>query len=139
MEGRLAYKFRQLNNALEDFCASLDVELASYEPAIGDILKSGQVQKFEFTIELLWKVLKVFLFDFHGFDEKSPKLVVKRFFLLEYVSEDDYERLMGYLDDRNLLSHTYDKEQFEKIYDRIVKSKDLFRKIQITLGNQIPL
>jgi len=44
------------------------------------VLKNGQVQKFEFTTELLWKMLKAFLLEWHGIDAASPKEVIRRYF-----------------------------------------------------------
>ena len=41
---------------------------------------------------------------------------------------------MGILDDRNKLSHIYNKEQFEEIYNRIVEILLLFFKVRKILS-----
>ncbi|MDC7221285.1 MAG: HI0074 family nucleotidyltransferase substrate-binding subunit [Spirochaetales bacterium] len=129
MEAKLEYKKNQLKNAISDFILSLKLDLSELDAPLIDLVKSGQVQKFEFTVELLWKVIKVFLDQIHGFDEKSPKSVIKRFFLLEYLSHDEYLLLVDSLNDRNKLSHIYDKAQFEEIQARLGDYGVLFEKI----------
>lgn len=134
MEGKIKYKVEQLTRAVFDFEQSLKIDLLTLDSVVSDAVKSGHIQKFEFTVELLWKTMKVFLLEVHGFDEKSPKTVIKKFYSLGYLSDEEYEDLMDFMDDRNLLSHTYSKEQFEEIYKRIVSTGSLFKKILLSLS-----
>lgn len=130
MEGRLKVKITQFEDAVSNFGESLSIELKDYSDIVVDSIKSGRVQKFEFCVELLWKTLKVFLLEINGIDSKSPKMVIKDFYLLGLgLSLEEYERLFEMLDDRNRLSHIYNQDQFQEIYKRIVKSLSLFEKI----------
>lgn len=129
MEGRLKYKLVQLNEAVTNFEDSLSLKLSEYSEIAADSIKSGQVQKFEFCIELLWKTIKNYLFELNGIDAKSPKMVVKEYFNLGLCSYKDYETLMEMLDDRNILSHIYKKEQFESIYNRIIHTLSIFKSV----------
>jgi len=129
MEGRLKYKLVQLSEAVSNFEDSLSLELSEYSEIAADSIRSGQVQKFEFCIELLWKTLKVYLFEINGIDAKSPKIVVKEYFNLGLCSYNEYETIMEMLDDRNILSHIYKKEQFESIYNRIIHTFSLFKSV----------
>jgi len=129
MESRLVYKIQQYKSAVLDFEKSLSIDINVLSELIADSVKSGRVQKFEFCIELMWKTLKVYLWEINGIDSKSPKLVIKDIYGLDMFSPEEYERVMEMLDDRNKLSHIYNKEQFEKIYQRIIKTLPLFVKI----------
>jgi nucleotidyltransferase substrate binding protein (TIGR01987 family) len=84
---------------LNDACG-----LESYTP----LERAGLVQMFEFSFELAWKVLKDLLF-YEGYDEKTPREVLRRAFETEYLDEADGETLLDALLKRNLLSHTYEE------------------------------
>jgi hypothetical protein len=89
MEERLGYLSTQLEAAIADFERSLGIPLESLDPTTADAVRSGQAQKFEFTVELFWKTAKHFLLETHGFDITSPKPVIKKYFELGYVDYDD--------------------------------------------------
>jgi len=52
---------------------------------------------------------------------------MKEFFLAGYINEENYKLLFSMIDDRNRLSHIYNKVEFDEIY---VKLKDYFFKIK---------
>jgi nucleotidyltransferase substrate binding protein (TIGR01987 family) len=126
MEKRLAYILEQLSSAVSDFENALTIDESSLEATIIDTVHNGQAQKFEFSIELFWKSVKVFLFEQHGLDIASPKGVVKKYFELGYVEYDGCERLLRALDIRNSLSHVYKKEAFIALYEEICSYKGFF-------------
>lgn len=129
MENRLKYKLTQLADALINFEASLSIDTNEFEPTLVDIIKSGRIQKFEFCTELLWKTLKIYLFEINGIDARSPKTVIKEAYNLGLMPQNEYERMMVAIDDRNRISHIYNQEQFEDIYRRVVETMPLFRYI----------
>ena len=129
MDNRLEYKLRQYKNTLNNFEESLSIQIDELPWEIADSVKSGRVQKFKFCTELLWKTLKVYLWEVNGIDSKSPKLVIKDYFALGFLTSEEYEAVMGILDDRNMLSHIYNNEQFEVIYNRVLLTLPLFKKI----------
>ncbi len=82
--------------------------------------KEGIIQRFEFTLELAWKTLKDKMeFDGLILDKISPKVVVKEAYKAKYIDKVDVWLKM--IDDRNLLSHTYDFETFDKVISVIQK------------------
>ncbi|PCI29245.1 MAG: nucleotidyltransferase [SAR324 cluster bacterium] len=133
MEGRLKYKVQQFKDALLNFEESLSINLDEYPTIVIDTLKSGRIQKFEFCTELLWKTLKVYLWEINGIDSKSPKMVIKDYYKLGLLSTPEYEQVMEIINDRNKLSHIYGKEQFEEIYQRVIKVLPLFFKVRDVL------
>lgn len=129
MEGRLNYKLVQLQDALDNFEKSLSIDMKSLDETLVDSIKSGRVQKFEFCVELVWKTLKVYLWEINGIDSNSPKSVIKDFYGLDLLSVEDYEKLMEAIDDRNRISHIYSKDQFEDIYNRVIVVLPLLRRV----------
>lgn len=86
----------------------LDINKISY------LEKEGIVQRFEFTLELAWKTLKDKMeYDGLILDRISPKVVLKEAYKSKYI--DNIELWLEMIDDRNLLSHTYDFKLIEEI------------------------
>ncbi|UCB57671.1 MAG: nucleotidyltransferase substrate binding protein [Candidatus Omnitrophota bacterium] len=83
-----------------------------------ELEKDGVIQRFEFTFELLWKTLKIFLRE-NGITVKTPKESLKEAFRIGWIKEEDV--FLNMLEDRNKTTHIYDKETTEKIFERIKK------------------
>jgi len=82
--------------------------------------KEGIIQRFEFTLELAWKTLKDKMeFDGILLDKISPKMVLKEAYQAKYIN--DIDTWIQMINDRNLVSHTYDFETFEQIIPSIQK------------------
>src|SRR5437773_3790690 len=76
-----------------------------------ELERNGLVQRFEFTLDLSWKVLKDFLEE-KGFNFKpSPKDTIR--YAQESLFIDYAQELIDGLDIRNELSHDYSGEKFE--------------------------
>jgi nucleotidyltransferase substrate binding protein (TIGR01987 family) len=77
---------------------------------LNELERNGLIQRFEFTIELAWKVMKDFL-ENKGFSFKpSPKDTFRQAQEARYI---DYAQLLiDALNIRNELSHDYDGELF---------------------------
>ncbi|MBT4639033.1 MAG: hypothetical protein HOB38_24025 [Deltaproteobacteria bacterium] len=129
MESRLDLRIQQYEDAVGNFGESLSIDLKGLSDKIIDSIKSGRAQKFEVCVELLWKTLKSYLWEVNGIDSKSPKTVVKEAYNQGSFSVQDYEHIIGMLDDRNKLSHIYEKEQFEAIYLRIINAYPVLIKV----------
>jgi len=76
----------------------------------------GVIQRFEFTFELLWKTLKIFLEE-QGIEAKTPKECLKTAFRLQWITDEAVFLTM--LQDRNLTSHIYDESEARDILERI--------------------
>ena len=83
--------------------------------------KEGIIQRFEFTLELAWNTLKDKMeFDGILLDKISPKMVLKEAYQAKYIN--DIDTWLKMINDRNLVSHTYDFETFELIIPSIQKN-----------------
>ncbi len=76
--------------------------------------KEGTLQRFEFTFELAWKLMKDYLEE-SGIiiNPITPKQVIKQAFTAKIIS--DGQVWIDMLLSRNLMSHTYDFIKFETI------------------------
>ena len=81
-----------------------------------ELEKDGVIQRFEFTFELLWKTLKIFLRN-SGIESKTPKESLQEAFKIEWINEEKV--FLDMLEDRNSTTHIYDKQTAEEIFKRI--------------------
>jgi nucleotidyltransferase substrate binding protein (TIGR01987 family) len=82
-----------------------------------EFIRDASIQRFEFTYELLWKTIKVFLEETHGVRTVSPRQVFKEAFALELIDNEDV--FLEMIEARNLLSHTYNENQASEIYRKL--------------------
>jgi len=80
--------------------------------------QEGIIQRFEYTFELAWKTIKDKLF-YEGYDEKTPRAVIRRAFEVEFITEEDTEIWLDSLDKRNILSHTYNEDAAREALEAI--------------------
>lgn len=78
----------------------------------------GVIQRFEFTFELMWKVLKDYLENI-GFNDflQGPKGVLQ--FAFKNGMLHDEKTYSDMLEDRNSTTHLYDEKLADKIYINI--------------------
>ena len=130
-------RLRTFAEALESFSYLTNVDIpalsATLDLRLIDGLQNGKAQKFEYTLELCWKAIKIFLKQHEGVNEASPKKVVKAFYLAGYLPEDDYLELIQAIDDRNKLSHIYQKREFDLIITRLPQYAQLLQRILNTM------
>lgn len=84
---------------------------------IDDLLKEGLIQRFEYTHELAWKVMKDYA-EYQGYtDIRGSRDAFRKAFEMGIITD---KRWMDSVEDRNLTSHNYDDETAEEIYEAIV-------------------
>ena len=93
--------------------AFLKLKEAMEQNELNELERNGLVQRFEFTLDLSWKVLKDFLEE-KGFSFKpSPKDTIRLAAESGYI--DNAQILIDGLEIRNELSHDYSGEKFAKM------------------------
>lgn len=108
------------------------IELAESRP-LNQLEKEGTIQRFEYTWELSWKVMKDFLED-QGIVLASvtPRSTLRAAFDAKLITEG--ELWMEALDARNRMSHTYSLKMFESVIDKIkTHYLGLFDQLHLTL------
>jgi len=87
--------------------AFLSLKEAVELPKLSNLERAGLIQNFEFCFELAWKTLKDFL-ESEGITAASPRESIKKAFQSSYIANG--ETWIEALDNRNLLSHTYNED-----------------------------
>ncbi len=112
MKEEISYAFSKLESALVKLNEGVNT-------AEDELEKDGVIQRFEFSLELIWKTLKLFLQN-SGIEVKTPKESLKEAFKVGWIKNE--ETFLNMLEDRNRTSHIYDKETSEEIFERIKDS-----------------
>ncbi|MEY4668929.1 MAG: hypothetical protein RL518_1628 [Pseudomonadota bacterium] len=79
-----------------------------------DIVRDSVIQRFEFTVELSWKVLQRYLKASGISETLSPKNTFREAAKLSLIT--DVEAWLRFIDARNLSSHTYKEALAEEVY-----------------------
>ena len=88
------------------------------ESGLSQLEKEGTIQRFEYTMELAWNVMKDYL-EHEGvvFGQTTPRSVIRKAFETNLT---EHGRVwMDALDARNRMSHTYDFQKFEVVIENI--------------------
>lgn len=110
---------KKLNERKNDFIkAFARLEEALEKDITDDIVVDGIIQRFEFTFEQSWKIMKLYLEDQGVLDEAlAPRSTIKAAFKHKMISNGDiWIELML---DRNRTSHMYDESTAYEIVKRI--------------------
>ncbi|MEF9952296.1 MAG: nucleotidyltransferase substrate binding protein [Clostridium sp.] len=112
MSKKLEERIIDFNNALNR------LEEATTKDLNDDIIIDGIIQRFEFTFELGWKMIKLYLEDQGIIDEAlAPRSTIKCGF--KYKVIEDSQVWIDMMLDRNRTSHMYDQELAVSIVTRI--------------------
>lgn len=97
-----------------------------------DIVYDGVIQRFEFTFELSWKLMKMFL-EYMGISKlRSPRATIREAYAYGLIK--DGEQWIDMMIDRNKTSHMYDEEEAKLIYQKI---KNTYSKLLVELGSTL--
>jgi len=91
--------------------------------------RDSAIWRFKFTVEILWKSLKGFLYEVEGINCKSPKGCIREFFSSGYISPEETTNLLEMIDSRNKTSHTYHEEIAEEIFLELKEYIPLIEKV----------
>lgn len=84
---------------------------------VDDLLKEGLIQRFEYTQELAWKVMKDFE-EYQGFtDIQGSRDAIRKALQIGIVESNSW---METISSRNLTSHCYDESEFNSVLDKII-------------------
>lgn len=109
---KINYKLADLEKALKKLHESLERDASK-----DDLVIDATIQRFEFTYELSWKLMKAYL-EYNGHvGVTSPRSALKKSFKEEIIINGD--KWLKMLEDRNRTSHTYDEKIASEIYRNI--------------------
>ena len=122
MEGkdvRWLQRFNNYRKALKKLGQAVDIvsEKMDWGEEVDDLLQEGLIQRFEYTHELAWKVMKDYA-EYQGYtDIKGSRDAFRKALEMRII---DSEKWMEAIEDRNQTSHNYDDETANEIYEAVV-------------------
>jgi nucleotidyltransferase substrate binding protein (TIGR01987 family) len=85
------------------------------------IVRDATIQRFEFTFELVWKTLKLYL-ERQGHECGGPRPTLKKAFADGLIATpEEADVWLPMLDDRNLTSHAYDEVLAARIFKNVAR------------------
>ena len=113
-EIRWQYRFRNFSRAFTLLREALEGDVE----ALSQLEREGVIQRFEYTFELAWSLLKDRLeYDGIALPTVTPRHVIRQAFQARLIQDGD--AWIDMLTDRNLMSHTYDFAKFEIVIRKI--------------------
>ena len=87
---------------------------------MSELEKEGLIKRFEYSYELAWKTMKVYLEE-QGtiINPVTPRNVIKEAFSAQIIA--DGQVWVDMMLHRNLLAHTYDFSKFKEVLDAVVE------------------
>jgi len=85
------------------------------------LVRDATIQRFEFTFELVWKTLKLYL-ERQGHECGGPRPTLKQAFADGLIpTPEEADVWLQMLDDRNLISHAYDEVLATRIFKNVAR------------------
>ena len=117
---RWQQRFNNYRKALVKLTQAVELLSGQFdrEEAVDELLQEGLIQRFEYTHELAWKVMKDYA-EYQGYtDVRGSRDAIRK--ALEMGLIDD-RAWMETIEDRNLTVHNYDNEIASDIYEHIMQ------------------
>jgi hypothetical protein len=101
-----------------------------------DYLRDATIQRFEFTIELFWKVLKKIL-AYEKIETSTPRDTLSKAYQYHMIQDEDI--WLSMLDDLNNTSHAYKEKEAQIIFEHIKNYMPIFEQTYKELKNKYHL
>jgi nucleotidyltransferase substrate binding protein (TIGR01987 family) len=119
---RLKKQYDQLKNTLKTF------EVVLREPK-SEITRDAAIQRFEYTVEILWKTLKFYLEENEGIVCNSPKKCARSAFKVGIIDAEETEKFILMIDDRNETVHMYLEKVAKRLFRKLPKYLELVKSV----------
>ena len=101
------------------------------------IERDAAIQRFEYSVELSWKLAREYLLANEGLDIASPKAVIRALREGSIIEMEESINALKMIDDRNLTSHTYNEALADQIYQRLEEHYRIMSTILYNIQVQI--
>lgn len=117
---RWIQRFGNYRKALFKFNQAVEIvsDKMDWGDDVDDLLEEGLIQRFEYTHELAWKVMKDYA-EYQGHTDIQGSRDAFRKALQMGIIDD--QRWMDSIKDRNLTSHNYDDETAQNVLTAIIE------------------
>ena len=97
--------------------ASIIANEKHFDNDTDNLLKEGLIQRFEYTQELAWKVMKDYE-EYQGYtDVQGSRDAIRKALQMGIIEDAAW---MSTISSRNLTSHCYDEEEFNTVFNKII-------------------
>ncbi len=127
---KLEKQLKDLNKAVSRLEEALSIATDNKNNKLYPFLRDSAIQRFEFTFEIFWKLVKTALRQLEGIECNSPKSCMRELFRNKYVEEPELEKLLEMVDDRNLTVHTYHEEIAEDLFNKLRIYTNLMKSVK---------
>lgn len=103
------------------------------------IVRDASIQRFEYSFESLWKLLRVYLADQEGIVCNSPKRCFREALRVGLLNAHETETCLVMTDDRNLTFHTYIEAVAEAIYGKLPSYRDVMKNLLANIQRRLEL
>lgn len=123
MDIRWEQRFSNFNKALQKLTEAInyikkDLEQSKAEEVLEEIIKEGLIQRFEYTYEMAWNVMKDYALYQGNSEIGGSRDSIRYAFTLNLISDGDM--WMDMIKSRIKTSHTYNEETAQEIYMKIL-------------------
>jgi nucleotidyltransferase substrate binding protein (TIGR01987 family) len=115
---RWLQRFSNFRKALNKLRKSVIIisEKTDFEDEIDELLIEGIIQRFEYTHELAWNVMKDYA-EYQGYtDIRGSRDAIRKALSINIIDDANW---MNTIEDRNQTSHDYDDETAKRIFENI--------------------
>jgi nucleotidyltransferase substrate binding protein (TIGR01987 family) len=109
----------RLAERIETSKSALSALNEALELPFNKIVQDATIQRFEFTLEAMWKLAQLYLREHEGIEVASPKSVFRSCFEVGLLDEAETSLAINMVNDRNLTVHTYNEGLAAQIYSHI--------------------
>ena len=127
----------KLEILIRDTKKALEALKEIVETPFSVIVRDAAIQRFEYSFEISWKLIKEFLKVQEGVICNSPKSCFREAFRMKLLAEEDVIKALEMTDDRNLTSHTYHEELADEIYKKIKDYHNLMENIYMRISERL--
>jgi nucleotidyltransferase substrate binding protein (TIGR01987 family) len=127
---RLKERLESSKKALKSFNEALLLPLDK-------IVRDATIQRFEFTMEAVWKLAQLYLRENEGLEIASPKGVMRGCFQIGLINEEQTHLALDMTNDRNLTVHTYNETLAEQIYSHLPRYFELMSHLCIEIDKRV--
>jgi nucleotidyltransferase substrate binding protein (TIGR01987 family) len=125
---KLAHKIQSAEKALVALNEVLDF-------GSNVVFRDAAIHRFEFTVEAVWKALKLYLQDQEGVMANSPKAVFREALVVGLINEEETKEFLGMIEARNSTDHTYNEvlaltiaKEIPKYYGLMMRLMEVIKK-----------
>lgn len=118
---RWQQRFSNYKKALIKLMQAVEImsEKVEHSTEVDELLQEGLIQRFEYTHELAWKVMKDYA-EYQGYtDIRGSRDAIRKALEIGLIAD---KRWMETIEDRNLTSHNYNNDVAAEIYENIMQT-----------------